>query len=116
MDDRNSAPYGARERAALAALDAQLRAADPGRASGTELADLLREQLPDIDDTTLGRVLIALTGESSVIAILVARQQHPAAQEAIARLWAALARAGLELTAPVWQPRQYPGPEPGQDR
>lgn len=106
VTDSQRGPYGARERAVLAGLDAQLRAADPTvHARGTELADLLRQQLPDLDDTIIGRVLVALTGESSVLASLVRQQQDPRAVAVVSGLWGTLAAAGLDMTAAAWQPQ-----------
>ncbi len=107
-------PYGARERAGLATLDAHLRAADPTARTETApgVADLLRQQLPDLDDTTIGRVLIALTTGPGFLAAVARQPQHPQAQHIAGRIWAALASTGLDLTAPTWQPDQHPEPEP----
>jgi hypothetical protein len=112
--DTHPAPYGARERADLATLDNELRAADP--VIRTEVApgvaDLLRKALPDIDDTTIGRVLIALSTPGSAFLRAVIRNEQPEAQAALSRLWATLAGAGLDLTATAWQPHQDPAAEP----
>ena len=114
----DSSPYLPRDRAGLAALDARLRAYDPDlRAAARQAAGLLRQQLPDIDDTTIGQVLIALAGKPSTLlaAHITSRQQHPSARTAVAQLWAALAGAALDLTAPDWQPRHDSRAEPGQN-
>lgn len=46
------------ERQAMATLDAALPASDLTRRAGVGLADLLRIHLPDVDDVTLGRVVL----------------------------------------------------------
>lgn len=48
------------ERRAMAELDASLPADDLVRRAGVGLADLLRTQLPDADDVTLGRVVLEI--------------------------------------------------------
>ncbi len=105
MNDTHT-PYGARERADLTALDTQLHAANPAiRAEiAPAVADRLRTTLPDIDDTTIGRVLLALTTGPGFIFALLRQEQNPQAQTALTRLWATLAAAGLDLTATARQP------------
>jgi len=55
--------YGAAERARLRTLAAQLAALNPDAVAGAPaVADILRELLPDVDDVTIGRVLLTVTG------------------------------------------------------
>lgn len=83
-------------RAYLAGLAVRLRSGLPdlwGMAGGS--ADQLRRQLPDIDDLTLGRVLLALSEHFT--------QPGTGYEEiTIANLWAGLASAGLQLTQQEW--------------
>jgi len=101
---------GASGRGTGAALDAQLRAADP--AASSALAAFLRQQLPDVDDATVGRVLVALTKEPGLLASL-SRHREPGIQAVAARLRNVFARAGVELIGQKRHLRRDPGPELG---
>lgn len=49
------------EKKAFAKLDSRLPEDATARMAGVKLADRLRRDLPDVDDVTLGRVLLHLT-------------------------------------------------------
>ncbi|WP_433233916.1 hypothetical protein [Actinomadura nitritigenes] len=49
------------EKKAFAKLDSRLPEDATARTAGVKLADRLRRELPDVDDVTLGRVLLNLT-------------------------------------------------------
>ena len=78
------------------------------------VADRLRTTLPDLDDTTIGRVLIALTTGPGFIFALMSQEQNPQTQTTLTRLWATLTAAGLDLTATARQTHHdSPRPDPG---
>lgn len=91
--------YGPRDRAALATTADHLTAAGAMTSSlpGT-IADRLRHELPDLDDLTIGRVLIAAT-------ITMAPTWEPVTDGRIPphTLWQGLAAAGLTMTEPEWK-------------
>ena len=98
------------EREALALIDAELSHADPVRYAGVVLADRLRRELPDVDDTTLGRVALQLMKHfagAKVRADAAAEQaKHPVVPMRAAVLDAGirqLATAALTLTELEWK-------------
>jgi hypothetical protein len=93
--------YGARERARLR-MAAETLEADPGHVIveivGSRLADELRKALPDIDDVTIGRILIALTSDNAAIwkIMIEAGVRLPA-------VWQVLTITGLKMTESEWK-------------
>jgi hypothetical protein len=114
MNDNHLAPFGAQERAALTALETEPRAAHPAAMDtlGLGVADMLRSKLVDVDDVTIGRVLIALTTGAGFVALALADQEDPGGKRALQGLWAALTGAGLHLAETAWKT----GPWRGADR
>jgi len=90
-----SGVYGVAERARLERLADTLTAANPSAVShlGPALANRLRMELPDLDDATIGRVLIAI----SRLTHLFAAEVNPAVT------WAGLAAAGLQMAEGEWK-------------
>ena len=88
--------YGARERADLAALADRITAVQPevfSKASPV-IADRLRKALPDMDDVSIGRVLVALTDDLGPMFL---------SDTPLPVLWASLAGAGLQMTEAEWK-------------
>lgn len=92
--------YGAKERSRLASLAETMRAADDSaEPTGRIVADKLRTELPDLDDLTIGRVLIALT-TTDELGLMFLDSRVP-----LQTVWKALAATGLHLTEPEWEQR-----------
>jgi hypothetical protein len=96
-------PYGARERAKLTILNEGLQVGYPDGTVPTAIADMLRQQLPDMDDVTIGRVVIALTVEGIIAGVA------QGADSRMQNLWAALTIAGLQLTESEWKTSETGG-------
>lgn len=88
---------GAAERARLRAADAHIKATEPNPEMGRPLADALRQNLPDLDDVTMGRVLIALGAHTGGLV-----QIYPDNHE-LRVLSNQIVMAGVDLTAIEWQ-------------
>jgi hypothetical protein len=93
--------YNPAQRAALAAVADQIATVSPAVPTilGPAIADVLRKQLPDLDDVTIGRVLIALTSEAKDIIL-----QAPSPGDA----WSYVIGAGLDLTQTEWKEGEQP--------
>ena len=91
-----NAVYGPKDRAHLNVLADTLAATGPGGAAlGRRIADILRSELPDVDDLTIGRVLVALgTGRLATLFV------GPATLDLT---WQGLTAAGLAMTEPEWK-------------
>jgi hypothetical protein len=90
----SAAVYGPKERSRLATLADQLATAPGGGELAAVIADKLRTELPDLDDLTIGRVLIVLTTEMPTLFMGVAD---------VATTWQGLTSAGLSMTEPEWK-------------
>jgi len=86
--------YGAAERARLEGLANQITAATPASMDvlGPAVADNLRRHLPDLDDVTIGRVLVVIGTECQGLFM----EAEPAV------LWAGFTAAGLQMTEAEW--------------
>lgn len=94
-----TAVYGAAERAMLASLADQIAvSATTTGVLSDAIADKLRTKLPDLDDLTIGRVLVALTTEAAGLFLSVDDGKAPANL-----VWQGLAGAGLAMTEPEWR-------------
>lgn len=87
--------YGSAERARLQVLADKLRAGGqtPAVMLAPAIADALRQDLPDISDTDIGRVLVAL-GTDRFTALF---------SEEGSLVWTVLVNAGLQLTETEWK-------------
>ena len=85
--------YGAAERAQLEGLADRITASNASAmdALGPAIADRLRKQLPDLDDVTIGRVLVAVG--TNLDWLFLPDSAVP---------WAGLTAAGLHLTEAEW--------------
>jgi hypothetical protein len=100
--------YGVAERAELTALAERIAAGYPHpAAAAAAIADRLRLLLPDLDDVTIGRVLLALTNNMSPIWLVSAVSPGD--------LWAGLAFAGLRMTETEWKNSETISPDGGQN-
>ena len=91
----SAAIYGPKERSRLATLADQLATASGSGLLATAIADRLRTELPDLDDLTVGRVLVALATELPQLFLEEAAS--------LALTWQGLAAAGLSMTEPEWK-------------
>jgi hypothetical protein len=95
--------YSPKERAQLATtanmITAGQRAAT--EALGPFIADKLRTELPDLDDLTIGRVLVALTIQMPALFLEEQSSLHLA--------WTGMTSAGLEMTRPEWDSMEAQG-------
>jgi hypothetical protein len=90
----SAAVYGPKERSRLAILADQIAGGPGTGALSAAIADKLRTELPDLDDLTVGRVLVALTTEMPSLFSGVAD---------VAVVWQGMAAAGLAMTEPEWK-------------
>lgn len=88
---------GAAERARLRATHAHIQVTEPDPQGGRPLADLLRQALPDLDDVTIGRVLLAV-GSHTGAAVEAWPDNHE-----LRAISNQIVMAGVELTASEWQ-------------
>ena len=95
----SAAIYGPKERSRLETLADQLATAPGGGELATVIADKLRTELPDLDDLTIGRVLVALTTEMPALFSGVTDA---------ATTWQGLTVAGLSMTKPEWDQTATP--------
>ena len=91
----STAIYGPKERSRLAILADQLATASGSGLLAAAIADRLRTELPDLDDLTVGRVLIALATEMPQL--FVGEAANPVLT------WQGLTAAGLSMTEPEWK-------------
>lgn len=99
MEQPHSA-LGAAERADLRLLHEQVRGSgnvEWVERVGPMFADQLRHRLPDLDDVTIGRVVLEVA--SYLKDDIAAR---PAAVDAVVPLWGTMTAAGLSLTRAEW--------------
>lgn len=92
-----TAVYGAAERAKLTATAAALEVNTGAQLLARHVEDRLRLALPDLDDATIGRVLVGLTTGDDLAALFNLGDELPPHQ-----LWQVLAAAGLNLTRDEW--------------
>ena len=88
--------YSPKDRAKLVSMAERIEAANPGLTGvlATVIADRLREELPDLDDLVIGRVLIAITMQMPMIFL----EDIPSYVT-----WQGLAAAGRSMTEPDWR-------------
>ena len=91
-----TAIYGISERQRLTGLANLIQAQNrpAWEELGTRIADILRAALPDLDDVTIGRVVVAIGVQLDIL--------FTGKERDIRSLWAGLTAAGLQLTRPEW--------------
>lgn len=91
-----NAIYGPKERTELASLSDSIAANNRNIPTvlGPAIADKLRTELPDLDDLTIGRVLVAIG------TCLPGLFQDASAPQLA---WGGLLQAGLDMTEPEWK-------------
>lgn len=107
MSDDRLGTFGF-DRGKLQTLAIDLRVEAPAwmESIGPGIAKLLRQQLPDLDEVTIGRVLLALTTEPGYVLASHFDQREPAGKQAARAIWQGLIAAGLHLSEPEWKPQR----------
>src|SRR3954462_3072788 len=95
-----------RERLRTMAID--LNAEQPAwmQKIGPGIAEVLRQQLPGLNEVVIGQVLLALTTGCGRVPTPVAAQQEPPGKQAARGIWSGLFAAGLHLSRSEWKQRR----------